>query len=295
MRSWTKLGIIAGDGDLPVRLAEHCREAGIPVHVSRITGMSDARLAGWPGKEHAISSFAARIQSLKADGVDAIVFAGYVRRPDFATLKADLRDALVLPRIISAATKGDEALLRAVTDEFRRAGFAILAAEDILDSLLAPSGLLGIHAPDDVAAADIARATEVARQIGLMDIGQGAVVARGLVLAVEAQEGTDLMLARVAALPVALRGTSSARAGVLVKVPKPQQERQIDLPTIGLATIEGAARAGLAGIAVQAGAALVMDREAVVRAADEAGLFVLGMDTGDAPAATHPDPSDATP
>lgn len=277
MRTWTKLGIIAGDGDLPVRLAEHCRAGGIPVHISRITGMSDARLASWPGREFAITAFADRIAAMKADGVDAIVFAGYVRRPDLAGLRGGIKDALVLPRILAAAGKGDDALLRAVMDVFAASGFTILGAEDVLDDLIATEGVFGRIEPDAAARADIDKAMMVARQIGALDIGQAAVVAHGLVLAVEAQEGTDRMLARTAELPVELRGRPGARAGVLVKVPKPQQERRIDLPTIGLATLEGAARAGLAGIAVEAGGALVMDREGLVRAADEAGLFIIAL------------------
>jgi hypothetical protein len=101
-------------------------------------------------------------------------------------------------------------------------------------------------------------------------------VAGGLVLAVEAQEGTDAMLLRVAGLPPAIRGSPDDRRGVLVKRAKPQQERRIDLPTIGVRTIEGAARAGLAGVAVEAGGALVVDRAAVAAAGDAAGVFVIG-------------------
>jgi UDP-2,3-diacylglucosamine hydrolase len=278
---WRKLGLIAGDGDLPVRLAEHCRAAGIPLHVSRITGMTDPRLATWPGREHGIASIGERIKSLKADGVDALVFAGNVRRPDFQALKPDARGVMALPRIMSEARKGDDALLRAVLDEFARDGFRILGVEDVLEDLLAPAGPLGtLPVPDNVRD-DLRKAADIADQIGRMDIGQGVVVARGLVLAVEAQDGTDRMLAHVAELPAALRGAPGARAGLLLKRPKPGQERRIDLPTIGLATVEGAARAGLAGIAVEAGAALVMDRAAAVRAADEAGLFIVGFVPGD--------------
>ena len=123
---------------------------------------------------------------------------------------------------------------------------------------------------------DIDRALAVARAIGQMDIGQGAVVVRGLVLAVEAQEGTDGMLARCAELPAALRGSAGAPIGVLAKAPKPIQERRVDMPTIGVATVMAATRAGLAGIVGEAGALLVIDRAAVIRAADSLGLFVLG-------------------
>ncbi len=122
--------------------------------------------------------------------------------------------------------------------------------------------------------ADIKKALEIARAIGIHDIGQGAVVANGLVLAVEAQEGTDAMLARIAALPEDIRGRPGARSGVLAKTPKPQQERRIDLPTIGLRTIDGVNRAGLAGIAIQAGSALMPRRDETIAAANAAGVFI---------------------
>ena len=123
---------------------------------------------------------------------------------------------------------------------------------------------------------DAKRAAEVATISGSLEIGQGAISCAGLILAVEAQEGTDRMLARIPDLPVEIRGTAEARRGVLVKRPKPQQERRIDLPTIGVATVRGAAAAGLAGIAVEAGAALVVDRGDVAAAADQLGLFIYG-------------------
>jgi DUF1009 family protein len=139
----------------------------------------------------------------------------------------------------------------------------------------------GAHAPSDAHRRDIARAAKVAAATGALDIGQGVVVCDGLVLAVEAQEGTDQMLRRVAELPERLRGTQAARRGVLVKRPKPIQERRIDLPTIGVRTIEGAARAGLSGVAVEAGGALVVRRADVIAAADAAGLFVFGFSPAD--------------
>src|SRR5262249_25890747 len=124
--------------------------------------------------------------------------------------------------------------------------------------------------------ADAAKAMDVAQAIGQLDVGQGAVVCDGLVLAVEAQEGTDAMLARVAELPQEIRGSAEARRGVLAKTPKPIQERRVDLPTTGVQTLERAAAAGLAGVAGEAGAMVVLDREAVTEAADRLGLFVWG-------------------
>ena len=178
--------------------------------------------------------------------------------------------------ILAAAKKGDDALLRAVMDVFAEAGFRIIGADDVLNDLLVSAGPLGAIIPDAEHWPDIRRAAEVARISGSLEIGQGAVSCAGLVLAVEAQEGTDRMLARVGELQVEIRGTPEARRGVLVKRPKPQQERRIDLPTIGVATVQAAGKAGLAGIAVEAGAALVVDREEVARAADQLGVFIYG-------------------
>lgn len=132
--------------------------------------------------------------------------------------------------------------------------------------------------PGDDQLADALKALEIARAIGRLDVGQAAVVAHGLTLAVEAQEGTDAMLARVAELPAHLKGRPGAGAGVLAKAPKPIQETRVDLPTIGLATVHAAARAGLAGIVGEAGGLLVLDREAVIQLADELGVFILGVE-----------------
>jgi DUF1009 family protein len=180
-----------------------------------------------------------------------------------------------------AAKMGDDALLRSVMDVFVEAGFRIVGADDVLDDLRVGPGPLGAIAPGADHWSDIRRAAEVAKISGSLEIGQGAVVCAGLVLAVEAQEGTDRMLDRIPELIVEIRGTPEARRGVLVKAAKPQQERRIDLPTIGLTTVAGVARAGLAGIAVEAGAALVVDREAVAAAADAAGLFIVGFTAAD--------------
>ena len=161
--------------------------------------------------------------------------------------------------------------------EFEREGFAIEGAHEVGAGLALGEGPLGRIAPGEAHLADIVRALSVARAVGKLDIGQGAVVARGLVLAVEAQEGTDAMLARCAELPIALRGTPEAPMGVLAKAPKPIQERRVDMPTIGVATVTAAAHAGLAGIVGETGALLVVDRQAVVQRADDLGLFIVGV------------------
>jgi DUF1009 family protein len=166
-------------------------------------------------------------------------------------------------------------------DIFADAGFRIIGAEEVLDDLRVVAGPLGAMSPTAEHWPDIRRAAEVAKVSGSLEIGQGAISCAGLILAVEAQEGTDRMLARIPELAPEIRGTPDARRGVLVKRPKPQQEMRIDLPTIGVTTVAGAAKAGLAGIAVQAGAALVVDREAVAAAADAAGIFIYGFTEAD--------------
>jgi DUF1009 family protein len=211
---------------------------------------------------------------LREAGVGEVTFAGLVRRPNFASLKVDAKGAALLPKAVAAALKGDDALLRFAIGIFEGEGYAVVPPESFAQDLVAQEGAVGALVPSKEHHADIGRGFEVARAVGVFDIGQGAVVCEGLVLAVEAAEGTDKMLARVAELPVEIRGSAERRRGVLVKVPKPGQDRRIDLPTLGVRTVEALARAGLAGVAVEAGGALIVDRKAVAEAADAAGVFV---------------------
>jgi DUF1009 family protein len=273
-----KLGLIAGGGKLPVELAAHCEAAGRPFAVMRLRSFADAALGRYPGVEVGLGEFGKVFKALKAEGCEVVCFAGTVDRPDWSALMPDLRGVKVIPGLIKAARQGDDALLRRVLDEFETEGFDIEGAHEVRGEMTLPSGVLGAHAPRPQDQHDIERALLVAREIGKLDVGQGAVVCEGLVLAVEAQEGTDAMLRRVADLPQAIRGTAERRRGVLAKVPKPIQETRVDLPTIGIATLHRAARAGLAGIVGEAGNLLVVDRAAVIACADDLGLFVLGVE-----------------
>lgn len=284
MADWSKLGVIAGAGELPVHLASHLAATNAPFFVARIEGMADAALASHPGGAFGLGEMSARFKALKDAGCDAVTFVGLVRRPDFKTLKVDARAALMLPKIIAAGRKGDDALMRTILAEFEREGFRIVGPEKAFAGLLAPKGVFGACAPDAAARADIAKGAQLAAALGSWDVGQGCVVCDGFVLALEAAEGTDAMLARVAELPPAIRGSAESRRGVFVKRAKPIQDRRIDLPTVGLATLEAAAVAGLAGIAMEAGGALIVDRAAVIARADALGVFVFGFDAADVPA-----------
>lgn len=273
-----KLGLIAGGGNLPIEIAEHCERLGRPFFVVRLKGFADEALDRFPGATIGVAELGKAIQTLKRAGCEAVTMAGLVERPDFASLTPDLRGLKALPGIVAAARKGDDALLRQVLGEFEKDGFLVEGAHQVMGDLTLPRGALGRIAPSPEQVADIQRALQVARAIGDLDIGQGAVVCDGLVLAVEAQEGTDAMLRRVAGLPESIRGSVQAPRGVLAKAPKPIQETRIDLPTVGLNTIRRAANAGLAGVAGEAGRVLVLDRDEVITLADDLGLFVVGVE-----------------
>lgn len=273
-----KLGLIAGGGGLPVEIAEHCERSGRPLFVIRLKGFASAGLEPYAGAEVGLAELGRCLKALRRAKCEVVCLAGQVARPDFSTLMPDLRGLRVLPAAIAAARKGDDALLRVLVHEFEKEGFVVEGATDVMDDLGLPAGPLGAVAPGPEHGADIAKALEVARAIGRIDAGQAAVVCRGLVLALEAAEGTDALLARVAELPEALRGKPDAPEGVLAKAPKPIQETRVDLPTMGPATVEAVARAGLAGIVGEAGKLLVLEREAVIRLADQLGVFILGVE-----------------
>lgn len=276
MTAWRKLGVIAGGGELPVLLAQHCADTQRPYFVARIAPFADAALEHHPGATHSLGAMGERMQAMREAGCDAVVLVGQVSRPDIATLKLDDVAQAMLPALLAALPLGDDAVLRAVLDAHERAGFRIVGAETVMADLLAPAGAWGAIEPSEKQKADIAKGAKIAAMVGVFDIGQGVVVCDGLVLAVEAQEGTDAMLARVAGLPRPIRGAAGARRGALVKRPKPIQDLRIDLPTIGVRTLEGAAHAGLAGVAVEERRALAVRRAEIVELADRFGMFVYG-------------------
>ncbi|HEY0525396.1 MAG TPA: UDP-2,3-diacylglucosamine diphosphatase LpxI [Stellaceae bacterium] len=266
-----KLGILAGSGELPVRLIDACRSVQRPFFVLAFEGEADpAVLAEVPHAWVRLGAAGEGLERLRREGVSELVLAGGVRRPSLRSLRPDWRAAKFFARIGYRAL-GDDGLLSAVVKELEREGFRVVGADTLLESVLMPAGPLGRHAPpDDQAVADVEHGFRIARAIGALDIGQAVVVQQGLVLGVEAIEGTDALIARCGPL------RRDGPGGVLVKAAKPGQERRADLPTIGPRTVKAAAAAGLRGIAVEAGAALVLDRRKVAELADRDGLFVIG-------------------
>ena len=268
-----RLGIIAGGGTLPDKVAAAARAAGRHVYIVGLEGFaSPAVLKPWPHEFLRLGAAARIVAALRAQGCQDLVMIGPVQRPSLLDLRPDAEGARLLARIGRAAFAGDDGLLAAVIRVLTEEGFRVLGAHQILQESIARSGVLTRARPDNQAMADIARGVEVVRLLGTADVGQGCVVQQGLVLAVEAIEGTDAMLSRAGAL------RRDGVGGVLVKLLKPGQDRRADLPTIGPATVRHAVAAGLRGVAFEAEATILAEREACLAAADAAGLFLLGLD-----------------
>lgn len=260
-----RTALIAGQGRLPPLIAARLVD---PV-IAALEGFAPEGLEAVPFRLERLVPF---MDHLAAQGVTQVCFAGAVRRPRLEPEFFDPRTASLVPRILAAMQSGDDAALRVVLTLFEEAGFRIVPATGIAPDLLVPPGVL-VGEPTPADRADAARAAAIVAALGAQDLGQGAVVAQGLCLAVETLPGTDAMLDFVA-LHRAARPDPHGARGVLFKAPKPGQDRRIDLPALGPHSVEAAARAGLAGIAWECGGVMLLDAEAAVAAAREAGLFL---------------------
>ncbi|MCO8144428.1 UDP-2,3-diacylglucosamine diphosphatase LpxI [Rhodovulum tesquicola] len=266
--------LIAGRGALPAHLARALAASGKPFLIAEVEGFAMENPGGLPVTRFALERLALLFDHLHENGVTRVVMAGAVTRPRLDPERIDPRTAQLLPRIVPALAQGDDATLRAVIALFEEEGFAVLGAEAVAPDLLPPPGVLTRAQPSPADERDAARAAQIVAALGAADVGQGAVVAQGLCLAVEALPGTDAMLAWVAEVAGACRPDPKGAMGVVCKAPKPGQDRRVDLPAIGPATVEAAARAGLAGIVVEAGGVLLLDPAETVARADRAGLFL---------------------
>ncbi len=267
------LGIIAGGGPLPGQVAAAAQAAGRPVFVAALEGFAEpAVINGFDHMFFRLGDAGAIKRGLMDKACKEIVLIGPVKRPSFLALRPDAEGARLMAKIGVAAFAGDDGLLAAVIRVLGEEGFKVTGAHEILRSVLGPAGLLTRQAPDASAMADVERGIAVLKIAGAADIGQACVVQQGIVLAMEAVEGTDAMLARVRDV------TRTGPAGVLVKLAKPGQDRRVDLPTIGPATISNAAAAGLRGVAFEAGGTILADRLTMIEAADAAGIFLLGVE-----------------
>ena len=268
------LGLVAGSGALPVKIAA-AQAAGI--FVVALQDEADAAMQNYPPVISPIGHLKATADALLEAGCDEMVIIGGIQRPNIETLDFDEGGQWFLEQVMAGVHAGDDQLLKVIIAYFEMRGLTVRAAQDFLGDQTGRVGPQTGHA-HDAHQADIDRAIEVAGIMGAQDIGQSVAIARRLVLAVEGPEGTDGMLVRLRDLSPEFLGTAAQKCGVLAKLPKPQQDRRVDIPAIGCRTIELAAAAHLAGIVFEAGGTLFDDFAAVVALAEEKGLFLLGLE-----------------
>ncbi|WP_374371689.1 LpxI family protein [Tabrizicola sp.] len=263
-----RTAIIAGEGRLPAALAAGMAE---PPLVAALDGFAPEGLT--VDLRFRVERLVPFLRALARDGVGQVIFAGAVTRPRLDPALLDEATASLLPRLMAAMAQGDDATLRVVIEIFEEFGFSVVGVDQVAPALLPGAGVLAgsLTLRDET---DVARAAAIVAALGAVDVGQGAVVAQGLCLGVEALPGTDALLEAVAGLKPGLRPDPARGRGVFYKAAKPGQDRRIDLPTIGPETLRGVAAAGLGGVAVQAGSVICLDLAEMRRLAGELGLFL---------------------
>ncbi len=272
------VGVIAGGGAMPFAVADSLiARGGNPVLFALKGACDPKRVERFPHHWISVGQLGRATKLFRAEGCRDLVFIGTLVRPGLSEIRLDWGTLRVLGRVWSAFRGGDDHLLSGIGRILEQDGFRMVGIKDVAPDLLVPEGCLTRKAPDESAAADIAKGRDVLRALSPFDIGQAAVVIDNHVVAVEDIEGTDGLLARVARLRKEGRIRAKAARGVLVKAPKSGQDLRFDLPTIGPRTVEGAVTAQLAGIAIVAGNTIVVEPQAVIEAADAAGLFVTGL------------------
>jgi len=266
------LGIIAGKGLLPLKLIQACLAQKRPFVILALHGQTDPALVeNVPHTWVNLGAIEEPIRYFHEHHVEQIIFAGAIQRPSLRHLTLDKTGAKWLAKIGMKAF-GDDGLLSGILDLVEEAGFFIVGVQDVLGDLQVPIGVLGQHQPSCDDLEDIQRGVDALKVLGSLDMGQALIVEEGVILSVEGAEGTDGLIERTKSLH------KTARGGVLVKLTKPSQSHRVDLPTIGPTTLECMAQAGLKGLAIQAHATLVLEKEKVIKAANEAGIFMIAVD-----------------
>lgn len=273
----TKLCLIAGGGHLPVAAARCAADTGFDLQIACLPGAFSSLASDYPSIDVAIDGFADLFCWLADTECRSVSFIGSIERPNLSGVD---RSAMGMAGDVLASVRSDIELQAWLINLMEARGLSVLGAAEAFPGLLVSAGMATRHETlMGVSEAELSLAETTALRVGELDIGQGAVIVREVVLAVETQDGTDALLKRVADLPEPLRGTPQKREGVLFKALKPGQDPRLDLPVIGPATVELADAAGLAGICVSADNALIDQRSMTVKMAEDAGLFILGVPT----------------
>jgi UDP-2,3-diacylglucosamine hydrolase len=274
----TPLAIICGGGSFPMAVAQAVLRSGRQPVMFGIKGWADRTVVErHPHHWVALGQVGRLVRLARREGCREVVFIGTVLRPPLAKIRLDWPTLRAMPRLVRAFRGGDDQLLKGVAGIIEESGLTIVGLDAVAPEIFVPEGVLARRQPTAGNKADIARAIQVVAALGPFDVGQAAVVADNHVLAVEGVEGTDNMLARIAEMRRQRRVTAPVGTGVLVKSPKPGQDRRFDLPAIGPQTIENVARAGLAGVAVTAGSTLIAAPMELIAAADRANIFLVGV------------------
>jgi UDP-2,3-diacylglucosamine hydrolase len=274
-----RIALIAGNGSLPCQIADALGTAGRDYQLVAIKGEADERTRSLANTELGWGEIGRLYSFLKNNECrEVLLIGGVSRRPDFTSILGDFGTLKRLPAIIRALTGGDDSMLTKVIRLFEDEGYCVVGIKDVAPQLLASSGVLGLVQPKESDWRDLELALNATEKLGELDIGQAAVAVGGRVVALEGAEGTDAMLERCADLRRSGRVRAKGRAGVLVKTAKPNQDLRVDLPTVGPITIELAVDAGLAGIAIEAHGALIAEKDVTLGKANDAGLFVIGID-----------------
>ncbi|MCX7338490.1 MAG: UDP-2,3-diacylglucosamine diphosphatase LpxI [Alphaproteobacteria bacterium] len=263
------LALIAGGGDLPKEIMRACCQQGIPLFVIGFEGQTDLGIDN--GATFPLGAIGKVVEALKNNAIEKIVFAGHFRRPSWSEMQLDWLGAKWLKTLGWRAFKGDDDLLTGILDLLQKEGFAIVKPSDILQNLMAPTGVLTHMSPTESDRLDIQRGVDVLAALSPVDVGQAVIVQQGLVLGIEGVEGTAELIKRCGILKRAGGG------GVLVKLAKVQQNQSIDLPTIGMQTVQSIQAAGLRGIAISATSTQIIDQGAVVECANALGVFIVGI------------------
>lgn len=271
------LGIVCGAGSFPVAVANAVVKTGRPVVLVGFYGYADSSIERFPHEWTHFGAFGRLVALLRKHNVRDVVAVGSVYRPRLKDFRLDWMTLRILPRLAKLYRGGDDHLLSGVIDLVHDVGFRMISVADVAPNMTVPEGVLGALRPNADDEADIRFGHALLRALGPFDVGQAAAVSGKRVLAIEAAEGTAGMMARLAEMRASGKLRLADKAGILVKAPKPGQDRRIDLPAVGAETVQQAAKAGLRGIAVEAGGTIVPDLAAMVAAADAAGIFLIGV------------------
>lgn len=275
----SNIAIIAGNGVLPIFIRDELISLG---HEPVLIGVDNEIAPKLAKHADAILTFGQvgkMFEVLKSKNVDRVIFAGGItKRPDYRKLKLDFLTIKEMPKLLKIVFGGDNSVLTKIATYFKTHNITVVGSHEIAPKLIAPKGVIVGKFSKRTAIPTIKLAVNAAKTIGSIDVGQAAIAEDGRVVALEALEGTDAMINRVASLRKSGKLNASPKMGVLAKMLKPEQDMRADLPAIGPKTVTMVAKAGLKGIVIEAGKSLILDREATIKKAEALNIFIYGYD-----------------